>query len=409
MRISLLFFVLCAPFLMWGQEPMFSLNKGKIKQKEYFEEIPFEFVKGQIIVKVSINNETYRFSVDTGAPTSISDKLQSKLKLPIVHKLELIDSNNVKDSINVALLESISVGNIEIKNTPVLVVNSENTIHKCLNLDGIIGSNSLRNSIIQFSLPDKMLKITDNLKKLNLKRGNSQRFIVNPLQSSPYFILKLENEQKVKFDVLFDSGMESFFNISLRHFFAYQKDKIFRQIQCANGGSSIGLWGTSSDTLHYRAVIPRVKLGKMELQNLHTVTTQASDSRIGTKILEYAIVTLDYVKKRIYFTPTKDKIQDVFTPQFPIQPTVKNGKYQIGFIWDAKKYPNIHLGDEIISVNGFSCRGKTNCELLLKLANLEGEERKIKIIRAKAGSYTLGRGATEVVFFYHRCDSHFNR
>ncbi len=125
MRVSLLFFVLCAPMLIWGQESTFDFNKGEIKQKEYFEEIPFEFVKGQIIVKVSIDNESYRFVVDTGASTLISEKLRRKLQLPIIHKLGVTDSNNVKDSTNVALLKSIKIGNIQVENTPVFVLDFE--------------------------------------------------------------------------------------------------------------------------------------------------------------------------------------------------------------------------------------------------------------------------------------------
>ncbi len=285
MRVSLFFFVLCAPMLIWGQESIFSFNKGGIKQKKYFEEIPFEFVKGQIIVKVAINNETYRFSVDTGAPTSISDKLQSKLKLPIIHKLELIDANSLKDSINVALLKSVKVGNIQIENTPILILDSENLIHKCLNIDGNIGSNTLRNSVVQFSvvqfsLPDKMLRITDKVKKLKLKRKNSQRITLSPNQSSPYFLIKLEDKEKAKLELLFDSGMEGFLDVSLRNFAGLQKYQLFRNIKCSNGNTNIGLFGIPSDTLRYRMTIPRVKFGQMELRNLVTKTTQATNSKL---------------------------------------------------------------------------------------------------------------------------------
>ncbi len=377
-KIKHILFFLFIPMTVLSQGSEFNLNKGRIKQKDYFIEIPFEFSKGQIIVNVSINGKIYRFSIDTGAPTSISDSLYNKLNLSTIHKLELTDANNEKDSVVVGLLNSLNIGSIEIENTPVLIINSNNPIYKCLGLNGNIGSNSLRNSVIQFSLPDKMVRITDKVAKLNLKRKHSQKIQITPNQSNPFFWIKLKGRDKGKLQLLFDSGMEGFMDISLRNFYIFKKYDIFRNIVSSEGNNRIGLLGNTNDTLHYRMTVPKIEFGKIKLHNSKLNTTKSIDSRIGTKLLEYSIVTLDYSKEKIYFTPINDNVKDIYEPTWPVEPTFKDDKFQVGFIWNPDKYSNINLGDEIVYVNDFYCRGKDICEIMFFMKSLD--DNKIKMI-----------------------------
>ncbi len=376
-RVQYILLCLCVSLTVFGQEKQFNLNQGSIKQKEYFTEIPFEFLKGQIIVNVSIKGENYRFSIDTGAPTIISDKLYNQLGLSTVHKVQMTDSQNAKDSIHVAMIKSLKVGDIEIENSPALVMNSENLIYKCLHIDGNIGSNSLRNSVIQFSLPNKVVRITDKAKKLKLKRRNSQRLKLFFGQSSPYFFVKLKGKDKGRLQLLFDSGMEGDLDLALRHFFLFRKYNIFKNIEGAKGNNSVGFLGIAKDTLRYRMTVPKIKFGKIELQNLTISTTRAVDSRVGTDFLKYAEITLDYAKKRIYFTPIGHRIKDVASVNKPIQFSFKNGKLCIGFVWDTKQVPNVSLGDEVVYINDISCRGKKECELLFLLNKINSKEIKL--------------------------------
>lgn len=374
MKYVLLF--LFIPVMALSQNHDLCLNHGAINQKEYFEEIPFTFLKGQIIVNVSIDEKNYRFSLDTGGPTSISDELYAKFNFPVIKKIEAADANNEKDSVKVISLKSLSLGNIEIKNAAALVVNSSNLIYKCLGIDGNLGSNSLRNSVVQFSSPEKTIKITNDVKKLNLKRKDSKKLKLTTVQSSPVFWIDLIGRDKGRLQVLFDSGMEGLLDISLRSFADFNEYNIFHNIKSANGNGSASLFEVPNDTLHYKMSVDKMKFGKLELQNVISTTTKAENSRVGTKILEYAVVTLDYNGKRIYFSPIDNYVKDAYEPTFPIQPTYKNGKLQIGFIWNNEKYPNICLGDEILSIDGVSCKERTICELLL-MNDLNGKERTI--------------------------------
>lgn len=372
-----LLFILFIPAIAFSQNKNFTLNKGEIIPKEYFEEIPFEFIKGQAIINVSINGELYRFSLDTGAPTSVSNELFDKLQLPVINKLNIIDANNENDSINVVVLKSLIFGDVEIEETAALVLSSDNLIFKCLNIDGNIGSNSLRNSIVQFCLPEKIVRLTNSKKKLDLKRVDSQKMMITSNQSSPLLWIRLEGNKKGRLLVLFDSGMEGLLDISLDNFKTLNQYDIFKDIKSSIGNNSISVFKSPNDTLHYKITVPRMNFGEMELRNVIATTTKSNNSRIGTKILEYAIVTLDYKKSRIYFTPIGNKNHNAFEKTFPVQPNYKDGKFQVGFIWSPEKVPNISLGDRILFIDEMPCKEKSICELLLRMDSIDKDEIKI--------------------------------
>ncbi|WP_282035936.1 retropepsin-like aspartic protease [Saccharicrinis aurantiacus] len=374
---TILFF-LFIPFVLIAQKTDFLINQGSLLPNEYYEELPFEFLKGQIIINVSIEGKTYRFSLDTGAPTSVSNNLYKKLSTSKIGKLEIFDANNEKDSINVISLKSLKIGDITIKNTPALVLDSDNLLFKCLDIDGNIGSNSLRNSVVQFDYPNRKVRITNKVKNLNLERKSSQRMVLTSNQSCPLFWIRLVGDDKYKLQLLFDTGMEGLLDISLRHFSTLNNLEVFTKVKSASGNNSIGLFGITKDTLHYQFQIDRFRFGNMELKNATAKTTKSPSSRIGTDILKYAVVTLDYKKERIYFTPIKSDSQNAYKAKFPIDPNYKNGKYQVGFVWSPDKVPNIHAGDEILFVNDISCQEKSICELLLLMASID--ENKIEIV-----------------------------
>ncbi len=369
---SILLFLLI-PIFVFGQDD-FSLNQGRISPNKYFQELPFEFLKGQIIITVSINGDNYRFSLDTGAPTSISDELYKTLNPSNIGTIEVSDANNEKDSLKVAILKSIKLGDIEIKEAPTLVVNSENLIYKCIELDGNIGSNSLRNSVVQFDYLNKKVRISNSTKPLNLDRKFSQKMELTSNQSSPLLWVKLDQNDKVKLQVLFDSGMEGLFDMSLRYFSNLIKYDLFTNVKSVTGNHSMGLHGNTTDTLHSQFQIKQLKFSQLKLENATSYTTKSPNSRVETKVLEFAIVTLDYKKERIYFSPIGSQVQNASIPTFPIQPNYKDGKYQIGFIWYPEKVPNINIGDEILSVNDISCQDKSICELFLLLTNSDNQK-----------------------------------
>ncbi|PKP15907.1 MAG: hypothetical protein CVU07_08600, partial [Bacteroidetes bacterium HGW-Bacteroidetes-23] len=182
LNISILFLFVSS--LIFSQKLAF--DQGKINQKNYYEEISFELVNDKIMLPVVINNKTFTFLLDTGAPNLISKRVLEEINVQNIKKINVSDANNQSDKMEMVAIESIKLGNLSFENNVTLVSDLDNHfILKCFKMDGFIGSNLLRNSVIKISLKDKKIIITDNIKNLQTKSKPSKLKLFGE-QKSPY-------------------------------------------------------------------------------------------------------------------------------------------------------------------------------------------------------------------------------
>ena len=174
-------------FVVGLQAQRVNLSKLGDVPRNYYEEIPFEFVSEKILIPVEIEGETYRFILDTGAPNVISKRLFEKLGGKAVSSLRVSDANNQSSQMNVANLSEIKLGNALFKNIPALVnLDDSNVVFRCFQIDGLLGSNVLSTSVVQFDLPNKKVILTDQRKKLQLDNANREKLELVGKQKSPY-------------------------------------------------------------------------------------------------------------------------------------------------------------------------------------------------------------------------------
>lgn len=293
--VIIIFYLLITTQICLGQAN-FSFNEGGSSQTDYFSSIPYENINGKIILNTKIKDKSYRFILDTGAPTSISQKLFDELKADLITKIKISDINQKTDSLSIVRLNDITLGNINFTNIPTLVV-KDNVIFECLQVDGFIGSNLLRNSIIQIDNNNKNIVITNDKKKLTLNPKNSSDLILDR-QSSPIITIHIKGKKKGEEKLLLDLGMNAFYELSLDNFNLFNKHDIFKVLSSAKGTNSIGLFGAAEDTLQYRLLLPQMTISNVKILNISAETSRNDNSGIGSKILEYGVVTIDYKNKR---------------------------------------------------------------------------------------------------------------
>jgi hypothetical protein len=218
----------------WGQTS-FSFNEGGSTQNDYFSSIPYENINGKIILNVNIKGKIYKFILDTGAPTSISSELFNELNPPLISKIPILDANNKIDSLSVVRLNEIMVGDAIFSNIPTLVVKN-NIIFDCFQIDGFIGSNLLRSSVLQIDHNSKNIIITNDNNKLTLNQKHSSDLFLDN-QSGPIITIYLKNKNKAKEQLLLDLGMNGFYDLSLNNFNLFNKYDIFKVIATANGSN----------------------------------------------------------------------------------------------------------------------------------------------------------------------------
>ncbi len=368
--LTLLCLLLSSP-LCFGQAG-FSLNEGESSQAGYFTSVPYENINGKLIHRADINGKPYRFILDTGAPTSISARLFDDLNPNLIAKIPISDANNKTDSLTIVRLNDIKIGNVEFTNIPALVIDNP-VLSECFQVDGLIGSNLLRGSIVQIDNKSKTVVITDDEKKLSLNPKHASDLFLDK-QSSPVITIGLKNKRKAKEQVLLDTGMNALYDLSLNNFSLFQEHEIVNILASARGSNAMGLFGLAQDTVQYRLHLPEMEINNVKILNLSAETTTDDNSRIGSSILDYGVMTIDYKNKKFYLSPYDHNAIDASEKAFPIDYVPRNNQLHVSFVWDTTIADKIAVGDQIIAVDNISYAQIDICDLVTKANIFKGKD-----------------------------------
>ncbi|MFT4073846.1 MAG: retropepsin-like aspartic protease [Dysgonamonadaceae bacterium] len=361
------------------------LNVGGTKSSGYHIILPCEY-KTLPIVNVKIGKKTYRFLFDTGAVTSIGEKIINDLKLEPVDKMNVFDSAARPDSLYVYSLPEIFLGEVAFNDIPTLQMKDE-VFNRCIGFDGIIGSNLLRNSVVRFSYPDKTIEIADNPESFNLNQKYVQKMIVHSYQSSPFIKTVLTDRKTANVELLFDSGMSGFYNLSLRHFYLFRDKKVFSDIvKEGRGRQTYGFYGIAPETDLYRLRIPQLEIGKSKFKNVLINTTNYDDSRVGIEWLKYGVATLDYKNQKFYFEPHPGAKTDLFRKELPLSLIPQGNKLIVGVIWDERLNDRISVGDQVLSIDDINFENMDECELFVSDFNFDKKDSYLFKIKDKQGN-----------------------
>lgn len=373
----IILFLLTSTF-SFGQE--ISANQGYAEPKEYFVSVPYTEVKGKIIIEIIINNKLRKFILDTGAPTAISENLYKEISPRLLGNVEISDQSGLKDSIKVVSLSNIKFKGVNFKDIPAIVAQDSKIFLECFGAEGFIGSNLLRNSVVQFDYQSKTVTITDNPKGLELKKKYSSKMVLNG-QSNPYIWIALRKGKNTATEqILFDTGDDQFYTLSTKAYNQLSKElDLFDKIADSKGAFSAGIHGIAKDAQHYLVNIPTLTFNSIDFNNVHAKTTYAETSRFGSAILKFGKTTLDYRNKRFYFEPFGNKsMVELNEKVWPIEPTLEGDKLVVGIIWDEKLKDQINLGDKIIEFDGVDYRKLDFCQIVR--SNYKSDKEKVRLV-----------------------------
>jgi predicted aspartyl protease len=379
-----------------GQRNHFT--KGLDIDKNYYTEITFEFISEKIIIPVVIEGQEYKFILDTGAPNVISKKLKKNIKSKHISSINVTDATSKKDKLDIVSIPLITIGGVSFRNSPTLTDNSDNNIlFDCLGIDGIIGSNILYKSILQIDLNRKIIILTDKAKQLKLNIDNASKLDLVNAQKSPYVWITLGNTNKVKEHLLIDTGMKGFYDLTINNLEFLNKNKVSKILSSSIGSTSISLFGSAKESQQYQVHIPDLKLNNATFKNVLAETTSDTNSRLGTEILNYGIVTINFKNKRFYFESNKTK-NNINEETIGFKPTIINNKLVVGMVWNDQLKKEMNFGDEIIKINDMDIASIPLCNFI------NGE---IQITNKKAFEMTIKRQDNSLKTFQIK-KSYFN-
>ncbi|WP_415190322.1 retropepsin-like aspartic protease [Psychroserpens sp.] len=351
------------------------MKKGKVTSKNYIEQVTFEFEKNKIVIPVEIEGKTYRFLLDTGAPNIISSELYEAIQPDHVANIPTEDANGMKQQLDVVTLKHLKIGAVEFEGFNALVFDlNGSSIFKCFGIDGFIGSNLLRHSVVQFNAEDRLLTLTDQPKKLGLNEKEGLKIKLVGSQSSPYIVIELDGTESRRETVLMDTGMGGFYNVSKRNYGIFKSENIFQPIGESTGASSISLFGETPTNTQTRVFLPELKINTTTFQNIITQTTADDGSKVGAELLNHGIMTIDFKRKRFYFKSTLETI-DMSEPDIGFELTLKDKFFVVGYVWDTDLQDKLQYGDKILEVNGVVLDDSNFCKYVLKDAIINSENK----------------------------------
>lgn len=335
----------------------FIFNYGHTTSRSYYTRIPYTLEGGKPIVEVMINGKPRRFLFDTGGMFSIREELVEELNLRLNIPVEITDRNGKHKQLRVSILDSLTLGNVTFIETPVTIVEGS-VILDGYDLDGLIGSNMLRNSVVQFS--PSHITITNSKSKLELNRRFDSKLTVDlDHQSTPITYLKVGNRT---IPVVFDTGAGWILSLSNKDFKRLKKTS-YTHIATAVGSSSVGLFGEAEESELYRIQLNAANIGQNTLTNLRTTTSTGAASILGFPLTFYGRVTIDYVDRRFYFEPYINP-SNVFQKQWSVSIIADDyGRLLVGAVWD-EGLANVSAGDEIVAVDSLWLDNRTLYENL---------------------------------------------
>jgi predicted aspartyl protease len=334
-------------------------NRGSIQSDTPSDELDITFINDLPFCNVEINKNRYRFLIDTGAPTVISEEIFKNLKNDVHHTGTVKDSQGQVNSEKFTIIPRIKIGNIVFNEIGSVVLDLNNSELKCFEYDGIIGANILSKMYCEFDYQNKKILLSNKIMSSNIKKFDFSLSYYQSPQKTPLIKGNILGEKLL---FTFDTGYNG--NIEYKTSLEIIENKFPINHFITNGINSVGLYGRG---LQKKEILFKSNfyLNKLLLEN--EIIESGNASLIGNEFLKKYAFLIDWKKQKIYF---KKKIvnKENGLRGFGIKYLFENKKAFVVAKVENKDIP-LELGDQIIKINEFDFTGLSDNEICNYLLN----------------------------------------
>lgn len=275
-----------------------ALQRGEVTSAQFDETVGVEVMMGLIIVPVTIKGTTYRFLLDTGAPFSISEQLQSELNYDVISTGNIIDTEHNRKKVEHVELDSIFIGSIPFTNQTAFVLGFQsNPILKCMNVDGIVGSNLMRfcNWKIDFDQEEVSLS---NIPGLYF----SDSAAIVPFSTNIQYniLVDMEIGEATIHDMTIDYGSNGSLSVPLKDFYTLKENSIVENVFIETGVSQKGILGEVHKLKKEIAYIDTLKSSRLAISDVELGS--GNSKLVGCRIFSRYVVVIDWENQNLHFT-----------------------------------------------------------------------------------------------------------
>ncbi|MTI30991.1 aspartyl protease family protein [Xanthovirga aplysinae] len=271
--------------------------EGKSSKKNFAFEAPFEYKNGLIYLKVRVNDSPrlYNFIFDTGAEVNVlSDELVGELGLPtVITDFSITDANNQKQPAKYHVID-LNLGGVSLEKTGALSADLSEVL-RCLEVDGILGVNTIDYFLWSFDFKNKKVLITDVRSEIPESRLEKKIRLNQNMRGDLFARVQINEE--VKFDAQFDTGCVCYLILDKEVSGMIRSKQVIRErIQQVTGATS-----TRLDTILVYEV-KNISLGGVNLSRRQQIEARKHPGRnyLGNQFLFNYYVTLMSDKELLY-------------------------------------------------------------------------------------------------------------
>ena len=256
-------------------------KKGYVKQKEYFVEIPFNYVNKHIYIEVVISGKKYNFVFDTGYEvTTIDSNIAKEIQYKIIKEVSLSGSSFADQKVTLVELPNIAIATLDFEESYGLLQDLSFTKKPATQkIDGIIGNNLMRKSKWQIDYVQKVIRISNKIDQFK-NLPTAKKIELNNKDWGLGFVDIELNNQKHQF--LFDLGSNGEFTANHSFVkFLKEKDTLLQQ---------------EKQTFP----VGKIKIGEIELNDKSITLEKRAGSLLGNAFFENYLLTIDWDKNILY-------------------------------------------------------------------------------------------------------------
>ena len=332
-------------------------------QKKEIDSIPFSLEKQLLTFNGKLNGKDTEFALDTGAAISLSNSINNKIaNVEILNSEKTVnDSSKKKIKLNNIKIESISVGNFEVKN--IKGVTFDMPFLYCNNLL-LLGQDFIKKFNWKIDFNKKLIYISktpfktdDTYKKWNVYY-NSNR---------PLIDFSIDN--KTFKNCLIDTGFAGIMEINSKEIEIV--NKIFDEKKSQNQvnefiSTNMGASGLGKPEPFNTFFLDEIKLNHITINQLPITINKTTDTKIGINFFNQFsdILIMNFNENSFYLKPSNKKILP--KTQMDAKAIFIDGNLTVisKNLNNNSTTKNLIIGEKIKSINGKKASEFTDCEIM---------------------------------------------
>ena len=359
------------------------VKQGSVVQNDFKVTVPFEYRKGLIILKVSIQNEEYDFILDTGASNVLSKELAEKLNVKTLGSENVTDIHKTSQLINYTKIDDIEIGGINFQHTVAAITDFNSGELACLNADGFIGSNLMRFAIWDFDFKNQLITITDNEQKLNIPADAIEsKMFIGTAASQPSIISYINGKRAL--NNMIDLGNNGTPHLAHGDFVKQKESNKITKYISGSGYTSIGMYGKGKKKNEYSAKVDEIKIGEHLIKN-KVMRVKDGKTNLGISFFKNYRLILNWKARKVKMIKERDT-NNTELNHFGFNPYFNGNKVYVDFIYNETPASKVlQLGDQVLEINDIDLTNITDNNKCIFFNNgfvpKETDEITIKVLR----------------------------